>query len=293
MQSKRKKITQGKGSKMMAGGGSYTPEEKVRILRRRVALVMIIIATYMALVIFFSAKYDSDDFEDEFLNAVYGGDIKKVEEMLKSGENPNKRDSYGNNPLTLAGYAKQAAIAEVLISHGADLSITDDSGMTPLHCAAYKGNVAVAKVLLAHGAPIDPIDNYGYTPLPSAVAGGSQAMVEILLERGADVHHKDAAGWQPLHTILRVHELEPEVRYEIVAILLEHGADPNAKNPGGWEKDSEHDSRPTPFALFQRENPNRGNTPLAIAESNGFNDIVDLLRKHGAKKEAFEPGDER
>ena len=36
------------------------------------------------------------------------------------------------------------------------------------------------------------------------------------------------------------------------------------------------------------ENPNIGNTPLAIAESNGFTDIVAVLMKHGAKESKSE-----
>ena len=60
-------------------------------------------------------------------------------------------------------------------------------------------------------------------------------------------------------------------------MLLKHGADPNATNPGGFERDSEHDSH----VGYRRTNPNAGNTPVAIAKSNGFNEIVTELIANG------------
>lgn len=225
-------------------------------------------------------------FQDAFLDAVYGGDREKVERLLKTGENPNKRDSFGNNPLTLAGFANQSEIAELLIAHGACLTIQDNQGMTPLHCAAYNGNIDVARVFIAHGAPINATNEFGHTPLSEAVAKGPPAMVELLLAHGADVHHRDARGWQPIHIAVRAGGLESAERCAIVAALLDHGADPNASNPGGCLKDSD-----SCLGSRSRRNPNKGETPLVIAESNGFTEIAELLKNHGATTEKSEPPD--
>lgn len=103
-------------------------------------------------------------------------------------------------------------------------------------------------------------------------------MVELLLDQGADVHHRDNRGWQPLHAALRAARLSDSERIAIVTLLLRHGADPNAANRGGWQNDSNYDSSPG----FRWELPNRGNTPLAVATSNGFAEIAEILKQHGA-----------
>ena len=227
------------------------------------------------LLLVFIGNGSDSDFEDEFLNAVYRGEIQRVEEMLSAGENANKHDSYGQTPLILAAYANRAEIAEVLIAHGADVAGTDYEGETALHCAAKKQNVAVAKVLLAHGAPVDAADRNGSTPLLEAVASGPVEMVALLLDHGADANHRDKGGWRPLHKTLYATGLKPEVRDGIVVALLEHGADPNALNT------EDREGRPMDTAVS--EDYNVSDTPLDIAERYGYWKIASLLRHHGAE----------
>ena len=225
-----------------------------------------------------------DDFEDDFLNAVYAGNSTRVEGMLKTGENPNKHDSYGNNPMTLAAFAGHADVLTLLLANGGGLDSRDNTGMTPLHCAAYCNRIEAGKVLLKNGASVSATNNYGFTPLSESVMKGYPEMVALLLDAGATVTNRDERGWQPLHQVLRSNRIDAKTRTRIVTMLLDHGSDPNADNPGGWEEDSKHDSMVSPFAIFQHRNPNRGNTPLAIAESNGIRDIAELLRRRGAVK---------
>jgi len=224
-----------------------------------------------------------DDFEDNFLNAVYAGDLAKVEVLLKAGENPNKHDAYGNNPMTLAAYAGHQHILKLLLAHGGKIDDQDNGGMTPLHCAVYYNRFKAAQMLLQSGAPVNTTNHYGFTPVSEAAAKGFPEMVNLLLSAGASVTNRDEYGWQPLHQALRSNGMDDKKRARIVTSLLDYGADPNAENPGGWEKDSTHDSTVSPFAFFQHRNPNHGNTALAIAESNGFGEIADILRKRGAK----------
>ena len=225
-----------------------------------------------------------DDFGDDFLNAVYAGDITKVEAMLNAGENPNMQDSYGNSPMTLAAFAGHDKVLQTLLDHGGKIDIRDNTGMSPLHCAAYYGRLEVIQVLLTNGAEVNATNRYGFTPLSESVGKGFPDAAMLLLSAGASVSNRDRRGWQPLHLALRSNRLKPEIRLQLVTALLDHGADPNAENQGGWEKDSNYDSTVSPFAIFQRRNPNRGNTPLAIAESNGFLDIAELLKERGALK---------
>ena len=188
------------------------------------------------------------------------------------GEDPNKRDSSGNTALSLAGYANESTIAEMLIAHGADLSAKDNTGRTPLHCATDSGNVAVAKVFLEGGAHVDVIDSSGRTPLSNAVTSGPKEMVELLLKYGANPNHGNKGCWYPLHRALNAKRLNHKVRYGIVEVLLKYGADSKADNMDNWSDDS---GATNPDIVLRP-----ADTPLSIAERKGFDKIAGLLRKH-------------
>lgn len=121
-----------------------------------------------------------NDFEDEFLNAVWDGDVETVDKMLADGVNPNKRDSCGNTPMTLAGYAGQTEVARVLLQHGEDIQSSDGSGMTPLHCAAYYNRIDTARFLLSQNADVTATNHYGETPRAIAEQKGFSKMAELL-----------------------------------------------------------------------------------------------------------------
>lgn len=105
---------------------------------------------------------DLNDFEDDFLNAVWDGETETVVQMLNDGEDPNKQDYYGNNPMTLASYAGQTETAKILLERGADVQSSDGS-MPPLHCAAYRGHTETVTFLLANGADPMATNRYGET----------------------------------------------------------------------------------------------------------------------------------
>jgi ankyrin repeat protein len=223
-----------------------------------------------------------DDFGDPFHNAAYRGNSVKLQELLSQGVSVDRRTQFGSyTALILTGYTPYTNVVDLLLKNGANVNAQDTTGMSALHCAAYKGQVDTARLLVQRGADLSLTNSYGFTPLLEAVVKGPPALVELLLVAGSSVSVRDCRGWQPLHAALRSNALKPEERYRIVEHLLARGADLNFCNVGGWEDDSNHDSY---VGSRPPGNPNRGNTPLAIARSNGFTRIVELLRSKGAKE---------
>ena len=103
-------------------------------------------------------------------------------------------------------------------------------GWTPLHLAAFMGHAAVARVLLDHGADIEAVAQNGIAnrPLHAALAGKENPeVIDLLLEKGADVKAKAEASATPLHLAAARGNMTYTRR------LLELGADPGAAMTDG------------------------------------------------------------
>ena len=77
-------------------------------------------------------------------------------------------------------------------------------------------------------------------------------LAKLLIDKGADVNAKDNWDWTPLHSAVYKDK-------EMVDLLITRGANVDAKDGAA-------------------------RTPLWYAEKNGHTEIVNLLRKHGAKE---------
>lgn len=99
-------------------------------------------------------------------------------------------------------------------------------GWTPLHRVAWQGDAALANMLLGHGADVNAATHSGWTPLHLAAQMGHEQMAEALLAQGADPHAAMTNGLTPLHCAAM------RGRAAVVALLLAHGADANVRSNG-------------------------------------------------------------
>ena len=105
-----------------------------------------------------------------------------VELLLASRAEVNSRDKDGTTPLKWAALKDRAAIAELLLAHGAD--VNQAVGRTPLELALEDGHEEIVKLLLAHGAEVNHPDQLLRTPMKRAAEKGYTNIVELLRQHG-------------------------------------------------------------------------------------------------------------
>ena len=66
-----------------------------------------------------------------------------------------KKNKNGETALLYATINNSKEIAELLISHGANINEKNKDGVTALHIAAENNNKETAEVLISHGANIN------------------------------------------------------------------------------------------------------------------------------------------
>jgi len=156
--------------------------------------------------------------------------------------------------LTLQIGVKQNSsfLTRVFIALGAKPKDTGQEGMTALHVAGYLGADQVIPLLIEKGAPINLPDAQGRTTLHLAAYQGNVSTVSLLMDHKANPEIKDTAN-----EMTALHYAVTQKHSDTVKVLLEKGANPNPEEINTY-------------------------TPLFIAEQEGLDDIVAILKEHNA-----------
>lgn len=149
-----------------------------------------------------------------------------------------------NEDLITAARKSNVEAVKTLLAKGADVNAKTEYGATPLFFACDRGNAEIVKLLLAAGAEIDVRDTfYKSTPISWAVQRDQAEVVKLLIEK------------------------KPASREQTTAMAVSMG---QAKTVQALL--SLGDFKPESLTLW-----------LVMAEKNGNADIVEALKKAGAK----------
>lgn len=202
----------------------------------------------------------SQDF-DKLAIAVVNKDFNEIDSLLNAGIDVDvtEEDKGATVLLIASSYKDYEDVVSYLISRGADVNFKGKDGRTPLMWAA--GNsLETTKLLLENGADIKAKGDDGMTAFIQSAFGilskkVNTEVMDLLLENGADVNSalkgKDAAGWTALHFAAVNGDLE------LAEYLVSHGSDVNYTS-------------------------DEGSTALSLARQEKNEDLVKLLKKHGA-----------
>ncbi|CAN0265635.1 unnamed protein product, partial [Scytosiphon promiscuus] len=156
-------------------------------------------------------------------------------------------------PLCVAVRHGQFAVAETLVTAGADVNILCggmlDVKISLLGQAIEDGQEDLWRMLIDNGADVHLADSSGTTPLHIAAHQNDSRAIDALISAGAYLEAKDIFCGTPLHSAAFARGREA------VAALLKHGAEVNAQAV---------------------------ETPLHLAAARGDSAVVDLLLRSGA-----------
>lgn len=190
--------------------------------------------------------------------AAHRGDVPEIRRLAAGGANVNARDSYGRTPLHVATFARQREAIRALAAAGANLGLLENDRYDAVTIAAVANDEETLRVLLALGASAKLVTSrYDGTALIAAAHLGHAGVVKQLIAAGAPLDHVNNLHWTALIEAIVLGDGGPR-HIETVRALVAAGASTQ---------------------LADRS----GRTPLQLARSRGYREMVAILENAGAK----------
>lgn len=151
--------------------------------------------------------------------------------MIENGAHVDCKDEHGRSPLLVAITARNTEdMARFLIAHGADVNRANDDGTTPLMAAVTHHSAAMAQLLIDHGANFN--DSTANDLLLTAASGTHcPTVITFLLDHGAAINHADTDGCTALHQA--THSDEPSSTTTLAQLLATEHVGPNSQDACG------------------------------------------------------------
>lgn len=186
------------------------------------------------------------------LAAAHGGDVAQLKALLLKKPDLEIRDAQQRTPLHVATYARNHDAIRLLAEAGADLNAMEHQRYDPVTIAAVADDDGTLALLLKLGASAKNVTSpYDGTALIAAAHLGHVGVVKQLIAFGAPLNHVNNLHWTALMEAVVLGD-GGRNHTEVVRLLLDAGADRTLTD-------------------------NSGNTPLALAQARGYQEMAQLL----------------
>ncbi len=186
------------------------------------------------------------------------GDVADIEKRIASAENKEAIDDRRRTPLHVAVYRKQHDAARALVRLGADPNKLEIDRYDIITIAAVANDVPMLRIALEGGGnPKAVTSRYDGTALIAAAHLGHAEVVRTLIAAKAPLDHVNNLQWTALIESIVLGD-GGRNHTETLRALVDAGA--NVNIPDG-----------------------SGATPLKLARSRGYREMVAILEKAGAK----------
>ncbi len=190
--------------------------------------------------------------------AAHRGDVAAIEKLVVSKADVNARDGYGRTPLHVAAFAKQRDAIRALGKAGANLGLLERDIYDAVTIVSVADDEETLRSLLALGASAKlTTSRYDGTALIAAAHLGHDGVVRQLINAGAPLDHVNNLHWTAV----------------IECIVLGNGG---ARHQATLKALIDAKAN---LQLTDRQ----GNTPLALAKSRGYREMVAMLETAGGK----------
>jgi ankyrin repeat protein len=250
--------------------------------------------------------YNIERRKESLFEHIRNNNFQEVKKMIDD-KSFNLNFKYGkknHSPLICAIRKDNYKIVELLIEKGADFQSFKLNGCYPLNSATAWNRHRIAKLLIEKGAKINVvthIDGEYKTPLKYAAINGNAKIVQLLIKKGANlqsVNNNNILN-EVLFFILTNYKklnnntIPKDADYlQVISLLLENKANCNLSYKFSFPLNRAcqiNDLDIVRLLINSGANINKKSlhppffTPLDFAVKNNQKQIIDLLRKHGAK----------
>ena len=147
--------------------------------------------------------------------------IESIKILIQNGIDINVEDNYGKTVLSEAVEKVDGMMIRFLIENGASVNHINSSGRTVLHDAALEENEKVFNILMSQNPNLNLTDHYGKTALFDAIEGGNLQIVREIVNNINDINIVDNTGQSALfYSVLKEEDT-------ITKFLISNGIDIN------------------------------------------------------------------
>ena len=190
--------------------------------------------------------------------AAQRGSVTRIEALAAAGAALDARDSHGRTPLHVATFARQQDAIRALVRRGARLDLLENDRYDAVTIAAVADDGETLRLLLSLGASAKLVTSrYDGTALIAAAHLGHDGVVRQLIAAGAALDHVNNLHWTAAIESIVLGDGGPRHQRSLQALV-----DAKAN-----------------LQLADRQ----GQTPLALARSRGYREMVQMLEQAGAK----------